>query len=260
MNIELVINLIIGFVIAGLICAAAYRFELLSANGAFLAVFIGALIFGLGGLSWAMLLVVFFLSSSILPEVRVKLGYLRGMKKPKRNWRQVIVNGGPGVLLLLISFVIDADLLIWTVYCGVIAAVTADTWATEIGIMSRNKPRSIISWKVVEKGFSGAVSLLGFAAAFSGSLMIGTLWFLFNPSANSIIPILSITAAGFIGALIDSLLGDVVQAQYLDQEGNITEDAGKNRKLIRGWRWVDNDVVNLVCALVGGFTAFLIGF
>jgi len=69
-----------------------------------------------------------------------------------------------------------------------------------------------------------------------------------------------ILVSGFVGALVDSILGATVQGLYIeDDSGEILEKRGDNGRLIRGLSWVDNDVVNLACALSGGLTAFLIG-
>ena len=259
MDILVIQNLFIGFAVALLVCFLAFKSGLLTKGGAWTAWLIGGLTFGLGGLSWATLLILFFLSSSVIPFIRNIKGGSKKKIKPNRNWKQVLVNGGPGLIVLLFGFFSGANEIAWSVYCGIIAAVTADTWATELGILSKKPPRKITTWKIEERGSSGAVSVLGFGAAFCGSLLIGIAAYIFEPMQDAFVFISIIVVSGFLGALIDSILGATIQAQYLDIKRQlIVEVDGKDHKLIRGFRIVDNDVVNLVCAFIGGLTAFLI--
>jgi uncharacterized membrane protein len=60
------LSLLVGFVISFLIGAVAYRRRSLSRGGVAGAVVVGTLTFGLGGLTWAIVVVFFFASSSPL--------------------------------------------------------------------------------------------------------------------------------------------------------------------------------------------------
>ena len=64
------IQFLAGLVISLGIGAIAYRRRWLTQGGVFGAVLIGTLTFGLGGLSWAMVVVAFFVSSSLLTHYR----------------------------------------------------------------------------------------------------------------------------------------------------------------------------------------------
>ncbi|MEW6062474.1 MAG: DUF92 domain-containing protein, partial [Bacteroidota bacterium] len=69
-----------------------------------------------------------------------------------------------------------------------------------------------------------------------------------------------IVAAGVIGSLIDSLLGATVQAQYRSEVGTIVERIvyhGKPTVLVRGFRWIDNDIVNWLCACTGAVVMYV---
>ena len=141
------------------------------------------------------------------------------------------------------------------------AAVTADTWATELGELSRKKPRLITKFKEVERGTSGAVSVLGIGVSLIGAYFIALVWNLLSMHDLNTFNLLIITLSGFAGSLVDSFLGASIQAKYSDEEEKkIYEEAGEHRILVRGWKWVDNDIVNLACACAGGLLAFLLGF
>jgi uncharacterized membrane protein len=67
--------------------------------------------------------------------------------------------------------------------------------------------------------------------------------------------VLAVVGSGFLASVLDSLLGATVQARYRDlSTGAETEQsfsvAGPNR-LLRGWRWMNNDRVNLFATAAG---------
>ena len=57
-------QLILGFFLAIIIAYLAYRARSLDRSGALAALVVGTVIFGLGGLNWAILLLTFFITSS----------------------------------------------------------------------------------------------------------------------------------------------------------------------------------------------------
>jgi uncharacterized protein (TIGR00297 family) len=63
----------------------------------------------------------------------------------------------------------------WTGFVAALAAANADTWATELGVLSRKEPRLLTTGQKVEKGTSGAVSGYGILAAVAGAAAIGLL-------------------------------------------------------------------------------------
>ena len=144
------------------------------------ALIVGTLTFGFGGWQWGVLLGVFFVSSSLLShfkEAEKKAAAEKFDKGHRRDMGQVMANGGLGALLATLSAfvpgtVVPADIWFF-LFLGVMATVTADTWATELGTLSKQPPRLITNGKIVEVGTSGGVSLLGTAVSLLGGLLIG---------------------------------------------------------------------------------------
>jgi uncharacterized protein (TIGR00297 family) len=199
-------------------------------------------------------------------------------KGHERDSGQVFGNGGIATFFAALHFFFPASPLPWLGFAAALAAVNADTWATELGVLNPNPPRMITNLaKVVEKGTSGGISLVGTLASLAGAGVIGLLAALLNPQATSYDPstalraglqvtsyTLLITFAGLSGSLFDSLLGGTVQAMYYcptdkkETEKHPLHTCGTQTVHIRGWKWLDNDWVNFLCGAVGASMALIL--
>ena len=205
----------------------------------------GAVCWGLG---WrgATLLLAFFISGSLLTQLATGRG-------GRRNARQVIANGGAAALGALLGS--------WPAAAGALAAAAADTWATELGSFSPLPPRRITTWARVPRGASGGITALGTAGGLAGALAIGALAHLLPPPGAA--PgFWVIAAAGIAGMLADSVLGATGQGLYECAACAARSERGDTIchepvRLIRGWRWLDNDAVNLAATLVGACIGLL---
>ncbi len=231
---------------------------------------IGACVFGLGGLAWAVPILFFFVTSSLLSRVKspTKERAMRSFEKTgARDCRQVLANGGAATLSLALCVVTG-----WAgwyfAYVAAICEACADTWATEIGTLSRRTPVSLATFRAVEAGRSGGVTFMGTSAAVAGSLATAlsasaaVIWATTVPVDLTLL--LTLAAAGFLGSMADSILGGTVQAQYVKGDtGKITEKArtdSHDNPLIAGYRFIDNDAVNFLSTVVAaGSVAVLAG-
>ena len=100
-------QLIIGFILAIIIAVLAYRVHSLNRSGAFAATLVGTIIFGLGGWQWAVLLLIFFITSSALSRLfkKRKQGLNEKFSKGhERDAGQVFGNGGLATAFVLVHF------------------------------------------------------------------------------------------------------------------------------------------------------------
>jgi len=262
------VQALLGLGLAGLVSLAAYRARALNPSGPLAAAALGTVVFGLGGLDWAVLLLAFFISSSALSRLAhpaKKAVDARAAKGSRRDAGQVLANGGFAGLCVLLHLVFPESALPWAAFAGSLAAANADTWATELGAFSPVPPRRITTGQVVERGASGGVTAVGLLAALAGSALIGLLAALFWPGGASSAVIPGVALAGLGGSLVDSLLGAAWQAVYYcpdcgkETERHPRHSCGAPTRLVRGWAWLDNDVVNAACTRSGARLGLLLG-
>src|SRR6266498_1992747 len=256
-----------GFIMAIIIAYVAYRMHSLNKSGAYAATLIGTIIFGIGGWQWAILLLTFFITSSALSRSFKdrKLGLNEKFSKGhERDAGQVFGNGGLATLFAGLHAFYPESILPWVGFAASLAAVNADTWATELGVLNPTPPRMITDLrKRVEKGTSGGISLWGTFASLLGASIIALPAALFIDNWL-LFPL--ITFAGLAGSLFDSLLGATVQAMYFcptdqkETEKHPLHTCGTQTVHIRGWKWLDNDWVNFACGAFGALLATIIVF
>lgn len=275
------LNLLVGLIVSLLLAIYAFKKRELTDGGTVAAWFIGVSVFAFGGWTWLSLLVLFFLSSALLTRYKEKLkqsAYQEFAKGGTRDFWQVIANGALPALIA-VAYFLDPKAPLFAAYAAVIATATADTWATELGVLSKNA-WLVTTLRKVKSGISGAVSLQGLAFSVAGAAFIGLSAILLNGFNNSIgfslfspiffqqfvggLKFLAIvTAAGFIGTLADSFLGATVQGTYYCDHCKVETEktvhkCGRKTRLRKGFKNVDNEVVNFISTFVGGGVAFLL--
>jgi len=265
-------QLLFGFLIALGISFISLKVGFLSTSGGIGACILGTVVFGLGGFSWAVVLMGFFVSSSILSKLfknkKKKLDE-KFSKGSKRDIWQVWANGGVAGLFVIAHAIMPDQIWPWLAFCGSIAAVNADTWATEIGVLSKKTPINIVSRISIERGSSGGVSFLGSFAALLASLFIAIPGVLLlpveftNDTSSPWFLFAAISIAGLSGSFVDSFLGATIQAIYYcsecdkETEKHPLHICGNKTVFKRGWKWLNNDWVNTFCAITGGLVMII---
>lgn len=249
------ISIITGLIFGMTVATLAYKAHSLSGSGAIAAVLLGTIVFGLGGLRYAAVLLIFFVTSSLLSRLfkRTKKDVIAMFSKGSRRdaW-QVLANGGVAGLLTVMSAFFPDSMIFWWMFCASLAAANADTWATELGVLSPNPPRLITTLESVEMGTSGGITLTGTVSALAGAGLIALVATFFIPSLPMM---LLITGAGLVGSLVDSALGASIQGVFYcevcnqETEKHPRHGCGNATRLIRGWSWLNNDLVNTACTV-----------
>lgn len=248
---------------AATISYAALRTKSLNLSGALAAFLLGTIVFAIGGWSASILLVLFFVTGSLLSRLPSKSS--NDEKEPPRNWKQVLANGWlPGIAMLVLYFRPDLREETTALFIGALATAAADTFATEFGVRYSKRAVSIATLQPIEKGLSGGVSLTGTLASILGALAITTGFYFSMPLGNlcelaGINWFLPLIFAGFVGALADSWLGATIQVKNRCSECDaLTEKqihCYRETEWARGFSWIDNNVVNAIATGVGGLIA-----
>lgn len=247
--------LTLGLALASAIALVAWRAHALSFSGAIAAALVGTLAMA-AGWSWGVVLVSYFVSGSLLSRFRAAEKQARtGGRVEKGGARdavQVLANGGLFAIAAL-GYSNSPDPLWQSLGAGALAASAADTWATEVGTLARAAPRSILDWRPVDVGTSGAVTVQGLLAGLGGALFVAAVVVTVRWTAAAAA---AAVAGGLTGCLLDSLLGASFQARrWCPACGMVTEQrvhrCGARTTVAGGIAWLDNDGVNALSTIGG---------
>ena len=266
------VRLFLGFLFSSMVGLLAYRRRSLSRSGVAGAIVIGTTTVGMGGWSWGLTLIFFFVSSSFFSHFRAREKMVTAEDKfskgSQRDLLQVTANGGVATALALgyaLSSERNLQQRLQAGYIGALATATADTWATELGVLSSRPPRLITTGKLIAPGTSGGTTLLGTASSATGALALGTFYWLLQRrrrKENIVLPFIALVS-GLLGSLFDSFLGATLQTMYFcptcykETERRI-HNCGSKTQFLRGLPWMNNDVVNFLSTLFGAVVAMLL--
>jgi uncharacterized protein (TIGR00297 family) len=251
---------IIGALASGGIAFWTLRVGALTRGGALAATLVGTVVVA-AGWSWGVLLASFFVSSIALSRMGEprKAQRVAGIvaKTGARDAWQVLANGG--LFAGAAAAAILSPSSVWpAIGIGALSASAADTWGTEIGTLLGGEPRSIVSGRRVAAGASGGITLAGTAGTVGGAGVMA----LAAALTDWPVGIGVILVSGVVGAMTDSILGAVAQERFwceacampteqsIHRCGTITSRAG-------GFAGLNNDVVNLLCSLIGALVALV---
>jgi len=244
----------VSLLLAAAVAAVAWRLRWLTLDGAIAAAIVGGVILEFGGPWWAAALVAFFVSGTLLTMVGRRQKTQPEHAGRGRTAAQVLGTGGIAALAS-VAWAWDAvpaaaRALLPAAFLGALAASAADTWATELGMLSPRPPRLMTTGRVVPAGTSGGVTAIGSLAGAGGAVFVAAIG-----STGSLRLLTAASIAGVVAMFVDSLLGTTVQASFLRPDGTVTEDPRPGAELVRGILWITNSVVNLLATLVGALAA-----
>jgi uncharacterized protein (TIGR00297 family) len=200
--------------------------RILDTKGILLALFFGFVLYFFGGLSYLVLMLAFFFLAIIVTRYEYELKRELGLYEHERGWENVLSNGFlPSVLAILSPFTGPMP------FIASMAAVTADKFGSEIGVLDPKDPISVLDFKTVKPGTSGAMSILGSIGSLAGACSIGVAAiFVFGIDPTHA---MMVSIAGMIGAIFDTLFG-------------VLEERGIGTK----------GTTNFICSVVGALVGY----
>lgn len=249
---------LLGVILAGAVGGAGLSARALTWSGASAAAIVGTVAVA-AGWNWGALLLAYFVATTLVSRIGADRKRARTAdvidKAGARDATQVMANGFPFLFCASMAMIRPGPFgSVWMAAgAASLAASAADTWATEIGTLAGQPPRSILSWRRLPIGASGGVTAVGWAAAIAGAAFVSAVA-LAAGSGTSAFP--WILLGGIGGAVMDSLIGASIQRRsWCDACGLVTEmrvhTCGAATRRIGGFSWLENDAVNLIATVTG---------
>jgi uncharacterized protein (TIGR00297 family) len=162
----------------------------------------------------------------------------------KRTAQQVFSNGLIGVVLYMLYGITGEFhwlLLAWSSF----AVSVCDTLSSEVGVAVGGRTYNALTLRKMAPGLSGGISLAGTAGGLAALLLL--VLFLGGILPVSPIQLLWVLGTGFIGMLVDSILGSKWQALWMQGEAwsEVSSDSPQE-VLVKGLPWLDNHWVNFL--------------
>ncbi len=189
----------------------AWSVRALDAPGAVAAFLVGLVVAVTADIGWLLLMTVFSVVGAVVTLVgkRRKEGRKAAEARDgERGVRNVLANGLAAVLAALCVVLVDESAAMLA-FATAVAAVTADTMATELGSLGRGARRIVPPFDLRPPGENGCVSWVGQSAAALGAVVI----------ALAAVPLLGLplhlawvpAVAGWLGCQLDSVLGATLE-------------------------------------------------
>ena len=245
------------------------RGRTLTLGGGVGAIVIGTAIYGYAGWAGYVVLLSFFVSSTLLTRFRYTAKAAKGVSELKAGARtiwQTIGQGGVALIIAGIALLLRVhSAMLAAGFVSALAEANADTWAVELGVLSKRSPRLITKFCCeVPPGTSGGVSPLGELAAVAGCFLVALVAGVLGVLGNTPVFLIVTTAiAALVGEHVDSVLGATVQAAYYcplcqkETERKIHK-CGTAARHVKGLRIITNEAVNFVSTATAAALALIL--
>ena len=201
----------------------AYAGKSLDIEAALVGITLGYMFLYLG-VGYLVLILTFFILGVLATETGKKKKETLGLEEGKRHTGNVLSNSASALLFAILGSPAGV--------ASAFSSALADTFSSEIGVLSKKPPISILTGKEVKVGENGGITSLGSLFAFIGAFIIAATALLFwGPS----VAWLSFWF-GVFGCTLDSILGDAFERRGL---------------------W-GNNTTNFLSTLVAGLLAWVI--
>ncbi|WOF17280.1 TIGR00297 family protein [Methanoplanus sp. FWC-SCC4] len=212
----------------------SYKMKAADLSGLFSGALMGILIIVFSDITWFFVMLTFFVMGTAFTKYKYEKKKAEGLAESRggaRGFMNVFANGLVSLCAAVLFGIYQHPAFV-ALFLGSIAAATADTTASELGMLGKT-PYLITTFEKVPKGTDGGITIFGEAAATAAAFVLCLAAF-----AMGVIPpdmVIIGTLAGFVGTNIDSLVGAT-----LERNGTL-KNAG----------------TNFFCTLGGGIFAML---
>jgi uncharacterized protein (TIGR00297 family) len=214
---------VVLIIVLGLI---TYLRKALDLFGSIFMIVMGIVIIFSAGANWLMLIFIFLILGLLATKYKHQYKKEIGVYEGTRTLKNVISNG-------IVAFVMAA-FGNYGGFIGSIATATADTLASEVGVVQQ--PRLITTLKKVPPGTDGGISFIGTAAGIIGAGVIGVAAYFLGIYPDPFVTLKISIIAGTVGCFVDSILGAVLERRD----------------------YISNEYVNLIATITGAALGILL--
>lgn len=184
---------------------------------------------------------LFFLALGSVSS-KITSGAENDQEENGRTAVQVLANGS-WVFLAGACSVMGAPDLGISLFLLVFSIALSDTLSSEWGRYFGGSTYDIVKGKRVAPGLSGGVSVVGTMVGLLGAVIIPvvSVWFWGLDIQEAI----AISCMAFVGMLVDSVLGSLLQSKYKGEDGQ-WQDGYHQDKTVLGFHWINNHTVNFL--------------
>ncbi|GAB7019738.1 DUF92 domain-containing protein [Halostagnicola bangensis] len=204
----------------------SYALETASIAGMLTGVLLGLLTIVLGGYGWFVVLISFFAIGGLSTKFRYDEKETRGVAEENDGARgsgNVLGNAAVGLVAVLAYAASSAGMiprepeLFLFAFAGSVAAAMSDTLSSEVGSVF-DKPLLITTLEPVDPGTDGGITWQGTVAGFGGATIVAILSYAFFAEVG-LAGAAIIATAGFVGMIVDSILGATLEGSSLGNQG-----------------------------------------
>ena len=210
-------DFLLGFLINFILITLFFRVPLMTKGGWISAGVLGSILWGcLSWQGWSSV-VIYLLLGSLVTKIGYKFKNEKGIAEKrggKRGPENVWGSAATGLFFAIMVKLNFTNLVFYKIgFAASFAAKLADTFGSEIGKRFGRNTYLITSFRKVERGTEGGISLEGTAASALGAIFMSLIMFILNIISTKY-QFLIVAISGFLATISESFIGAKFQDKY----------------------------------------------
>ena len=210
-------DFLLGILINFILISLFYRIPLMTKAGWISAGLLGSILWGCFSWQGWSAVVIYLLLGSLVTKIGYKFKNEKGIAEKrggKRGPENVWGSAATGLFFAIMFKLNFTNLVFYKIgFAASFAAKLADTFGSEIGKRFGRNTYLITSFRKVERGTEGGISLEGTAASALGAIFMSLIMF-FLTIISTKYQILIVAISGFLATITESFIGAKFQDKY----------------------------------------------
>lgn len=210
-------DFLLGFLINFILISLFFRVPLMTKGGWISAGVLGSILWGCFSWQGWSSVVIYLLLGSLVTKIGYKFKNEKGIAEKrggKRGPENVWGSAATGLFFAIMVKLNFTNLVFYKIgFAASFAAKLADTFGSEIGKRFGRNTYLITSFRKVERGTEGGISLEGTAASALGAIFMSLIMFILNIISTKY-QFLIVAISGFLATISESFIGAKFQDKY----------------------------------------------